>query len=384
MHKRVVGPAAIMLAGRVCGALLASVALLGACFSCPTTSSRPPMQTAPLFGPRQVVAPPIIPAEKAASRLQPEMTKRPFAFYYASYLVDSGYVNYEAAVDLPSGHVSYLDCNFSCDFSYPPAIYATGKSMLYMSNPPQIFEYALGQPSPTLTFDGECTGAIAASPNDDLFAIVGTGSSSTYCSTIGVYKPGSTTPYRTISTGVYNPSAMTIHDGDLYLSNGNDVVIYPHARAKPGTTITDGISGAFSFAFDKQNRLLVLNGSSVTIYPPGATSPITTITDGINAPTSLAVGPTGTVYVSSYSSGTITEYDDEQPTLSRTIGIQPPLVIAVDQKDGLYALAQGSGYVYSPFPSYVWHFRSKETSPNRKIEVNVGMRMLGAGLGAPW
>ncbi len=314
----------------------------------------------------------------AFARTRPPFNKTPFGMYLGGAIIDSSGVYFNEVIDLPSGTVYGLGTN-EFDFTY---IFATGKHMLYAIGPGSsnfLYEYALGQSTPTLAWNNDCAQVVAAAPNDDLFTNEVT-SSGCPTNVLAAYKPGATTPYRVISRGITTPVAVEIHGDDLYVSNGNNIVIFPRLGASTGRTITSGINGAFQLAFDAAGNLLVLNSNnSVTIYAPGASSPTTTITDGISGPSSLAVGPTGTVYVANAAANDITEYDNEQPALSRTIThpTHDPVEVAVDQNDTLFEVVQAT-------VCYIWEFPSGSTKSNGSIKIGSAYYINGAYAGTNW
>lgn len=160
---------------------------------------------------------------------------------------------------------------------------------LYVSNASAIEVYAQGSKR-TLSIPGSF-GAIAASPDDRLYAATST--------SVAVYTLRGAL-VRTLVAGIDAPSAFAFtHFGTAYVANAgqnfDQVTIYPRSGTKPGGEITIGIDMPSAMAFDRNGDLFVANAregtpGSVTIYAPGEDAPKRTLTKGINDPQALAFG----------------------------------------------------------------------------------------------
>jgi hypothetical protein len=116
---------------------------------------------------------------------------------------------------------------------------------------------------------------------------------------IAVYAPGDSSPTRTISQGITNPSMLrTDSSGNLGVLNFTNIAIYASGSNSPSKVITQGIAGAASMAFDQSNNLYVANvgatnsdPGSITVYAAGTYSLSETITKNIKRSSSVVVGP---------------------------------------------------------------------------------------------
>lgn len=169
---------------------------------------------------------------------------------------------------------------------------------------------------------------------------------------IDVYAPGSTTPSRTITDGIFDPISLAVDSaGNLYVANvfggtedcgstpGGTVTVYAPGSESVLYTIgaNDGICFPGRLAVDGENNLYVANGppgtetlGSVTVYAPGGKL-LRTITVGINAPDAIALDAAANVFVANTGANTVTEYRSGTSSLLRTIsdGVQYPEAIAV-------------------------------------------------------
>ncbi|HEY3675824.1 MAG TPA: hypothetical protein VGK84_07495 [Candidatus Tumulicola sp.] len=103
-------------------------------------------------------------------------------------------------------------------------------------------------------------------------------------------------------------------------------------------TVTHGVSGPSSIAFDGEGNLYVANDGQtkdVTVYSPDGRL-IRTITQGIDYPGHVALDSRGNLYVANYA-GPVTEYDLGLKKVTRTINAANQAgFIMLDAHDDLY------------------------------------------------
>lgn len=107
-------------------------------------------------------------------------------------------------------------------------------------------------------------------------------------------------PVRTITTGISTPISLAVdtqdplHSGFLYVANlgNNTVTAYKPGSTSVFGTISTGVSAPRAVAFDPTGNLLVANvgANTVTEYQPGASTPNTTFITG-SEPVALTVEP---------------------------------------------------------------------------------------------
>ena len=143
---------------------------------------------------------------------------------------------------------------------------------------------------------------------------------------ITVYPPGGVHVIRTIITH-NGPLALALNPAqDLFSVNNFNVTVYKPGTTSPYRTISDGISLPSTLAFDSAGNLYVANWgvnmfrSSISIYLPGQSSPTREITAGIGYPLSLAFDQAGNLYVANSALNTVTEYAPGSSKVERTIG----------------------------------------------------------------
>jgi sugar lactone lactonase YvrE len=128
---------------------------------------------------------------------------------------------------------------------------------------------------------------------------------------------------RKVTQGVHRPADIALDAaGNLYVANGAPhphVSIYPRDSASPSRTIDDGIDAPVALTVERDGRLAVANSprdgpSSVALYAPGSTKPAATFTNGVDHPSSIALDAGGSLYVANQGSssspgrGSVTVY----------------------------------------------------------------------------
>jgi DNA-binding beta-propeller fold protein YncE len=158
-----------------------------------------------------------------------------------------------------------------------------------------------------------------------------------------VYPHGGGQPARTITSGVWGPYALVVHAGKLFVANsGNDTVTaYGPAATQPKFTISHGIRGPESLAFDKAGDLYVANSNnnSVTEYLPGKLTQHRTITDGIAVPTAVLVDSNSNLFVANRRTNTVAVF---QLVVNH---LKPPRIIKGLHRPIAMAFADGALFV---------------------------------------
>jgi sugar lactone lactonase YvrE len=144
-------------------------------------------------------------------------------------------------------------------------------------------------------------------------------------SQITVYPPGGVHVIRTIITR-NGPLALAFNQAqDLFSVNNFNVTVYKPGTTSPYRTISEGISLPSTLALDSAGNLYVANWganmfrSSISIYLPGQSSPIREINKGIGYPLSLTFDQAGNLYVANSALSTVTEYAPGSSEVERTI-----------------------------------------------------------------
>jgi sugar lactone lactonase YvrE len=173
-----------------------------------------------------------------------------------------------------------------------------------------------------------------------------------------VYAPGATVPSYAITSGIYDPAALSADtSGRLFVANSthNEISVYPKGSATPSRKIVvaTGLDDPESIAFDAANDLFVANGyeSTVTVYPPGSSKVLRTITSGIVSPSVLTFDPAGNLYVGnlygdaggSIRSAFITVYapGKSEPMLKIKQDLHGPTYVMLFDRDSNLYVASG-------------------------------------------
>jgi len=120
------------------------------------------------------------------------------------------------------------------------------------------------------------------------------------------YKKGTTSPYTTITKGIFFPIGIAIdHFGNLYVANRDgasetNVVVYLPKHKSPARTITAGLTYPEGIGVDAKATLYVTNLIPGTIeeYRVGQSQPYREITKDMNGPVSVTFAKDGWFYVS--------------------------------------------------------------------------------------
>ncbi len=233
-------------------------------------------------------------------------------------------------------YVTNAGCPVSCSPYVPSTVtvYAPGKTSVLRTISQGIYV-------PTaLAFDG----------SGKLY-VANYGCESSSCSpsvpfAVTVYPAGKTSLLRTIYQGVSYPRALAFDtSGNLYVLDHIDwVSVYAPGKTKVLRTISQGVVDPWAMAFDRSGNLYLGNASNVTVYAPGKTKVLRTISRGINDLIALALDRSGKLYVGSVSNPHsksnphVTIYVAGKIKLLRTIsqGISCPNALAFDPSSNLY------------------------------------------------
>lgn len=122
-----------------------------------------------------------------------------------------------------------------------------------------------------------------------------------------------------VGYGWYGPTAITYHDGDLYVGNLHSFPIVDGSSmilkiTKSGTveTFVTGLTTVVGLAFDRRHRLYVLENTTGNPFPTPGTGKVLRIdrngtveeiATGLFLPTAMTFGPDGNLYVSNVGFG---------------------------------------------------------------------------------
>ncbi|MBV8198961.1 MAG: hypothetical protein JO263_12585, partial [Candidatus Eremiobacteraeota bacterium] len=167
------------------------------------------------------------------------------------------------------------------------------------------------------------------------------------------FKPGTSTPFRTITKGIGSPSFLVVDtNGTLYVDQTYDLSVqileYPAGQTSPAKTLSitekgEGEGGPMTL--DARGNLYVHTSfidnqpSRVYRFAPGKTTPENLQLNGLGATTGLTSDEFGNLYVSDAKGG-ISVYAPGQRNATREI--QPP---SNGYFDGFVATRSGKLYV---------------------------------------
>jgi sugar lactone lactonase YvrE len=171
--------------------------------------------------------------------------------------------------------------------------------------------------------------------------------------TVTEYPAGQYSPSVTLTQGMLYPNDVAVDSsGNVWVSNGKNVLKFPAGSSTPSETITDGVSGASGIAVGADgtvyvNNLVGTNASYVAVYPPGATKPKKTFGQGTLAyPIGITLDTTGNVYVGDFIEGAVFMFSHKNYKLRRTIVASPyfmqPGGVTIDVNNTLYVGGGGN------------------------------------------
>lgn len=159
----------------------------------------------------------------------------------------------------------------------------------------------------TISRDVRAPHAIAFDSHENLYVVNGSAEYHYLRPSISVFKPGTTSAFRRITTGgLRRPSLIAIDKADnVFVNTGSDGILeYAAGSSKVVRTITHGVSSVNALALDSRGTLYVANASQlpshgwISVYRPGETHEAYRITDGVNEPAALLLDQDDNLYVS--------------------------------------------------------------------------------------
>ncbi|HEY2473586.1 MAG TPA: hypothetical protein VGI19_02175 [Candidatus Cybelea sp.] len=176
-------------------------------------------------------------------------------------------------------------------------------------------------------------------------------------STVTVYKPGKTTPFKTYSPGSNPNYALVGGDGTVYISQGFVgcicITVYPPNSMMPELTIPlSGTGGSpMAMTLDGSNNLYVtLTNATVYEFAPGETQGTNLGLIGLHNPRGIAFDRKGDLVVAddplNFLSGYVDIYPRGKTQYSKQINVGPqPFQIAFGRNDAkLYVVNVSYGY----------------------------------------
>lgn len=145
---------------------------------------------------------------------------------------------------------------------------------------------------------------------------------------VGCAAPGGTT-FTGITPAQLHTQSTASGTRVLYVSDANTNAVYTfnpaNIAAGPTGKITSGINRPGDLAVDPSGDLYVANGNNVIVYKPRASTPFKTITSKFGKPSEVAISPDNTIAITFgggiLSSGTLVVFDKGSATPTRTIPI---------------------------------------------------------------
>lgn len=215
---------------------------------------------------------------------------------------------------------------------------------LYLTNLPDYY-YTNGsvtvyapsgtKPAATITNGIDQPNALAVDAAENLYV------SNAGSNTVTVYSLGATTAKITIAKGIASPRALAIDPktGDLYVANDgiwdrnrfvrSSIAVYAAGSTTPSRTISTGIDAPDALTIDAKGNLYVANDpplssapGSLSVYAADSARPVRTILNGIDKPTAVVVDGAGNVYVANgraHALGSVAEYTSGSTVPARTI-----------------------------------------------------------------
>jgi len=145
------------------------------------------------------------------------------------------------------------------------------------------------------------------------------------------YARGSTSPTRTLKTGLDTATGVAVDGGGtVYVSNkyARSVVVFAKGQSSPEATITANLTGPDGLATDRSGNLYIADssGDDVLKLAHGSSTPTSLQLSGIARPTGVAVDAAGHLYVANMlgASSNVTVYARGQTKPERTIVVPGP------------------------------------------------------------
>ncbi len=217
---------------------------------------------------------------------------------------------------------------------------------------PGVTEFASGSEKVVrrIPLEGSDSEAFALDGRGNLYVanVSSFGAENTY--SVRVYRPGATSPSRTIAGDGSALGAMATDDENLYLAAYDDskryacVCVYSLASGALVRKVTDGIRHPVGLAVDRSGKLYVANAAppaSVAVYARGGARRLRTISTGISSPSAIALSPSGELYVANdpeNAPGSIAVFSpgSSRPELTLSAGVNDPADLGFDRSGNLY------------------------------------------------
>lgn len=177
--------------------------------------------------------------------------------------------------------------------------------------------------------------------------------------TVTVYKPGTTTPFKTYSPGQNPVSVLVGSDRTLYIGQGLNGCLciseYAPGSSTPDLTIPlSGIGDPMAMTLDTKNNLYVsLTNATVYEFAPGETTGMSLGLSGLHNPRGLVFDRKGDLLVAddplSFTNGYVYVYPPSKTQYSKEIAVgAQPFQIAFGHKDAQLYVAN-VGYSYNGY-----------------------------------
>lgn len=187
-------------------------------------------------------------------------------------------------------------------------------------------------------------------------------------------------------TGVSKPVQIAVdRDGTIYVANAQtdamgdgSVTIYPRGSTTPSRTLSTGLNTSLGVAVDSAETIYVSNklAGSIEVFPKGKSAPSATITANLTGPDALAVDTAGNLFIADSSANDVLTLarGSKTPKSLGLSGLDRPTGLAIDSHGNLYVAnlvgAASKIAVYAP----------KTTKPSRVFTVRGPYNLIGEPL----
>lgn len=181
--------------------------------------------------------------------------------------------------------------------------------------------------------------------------------------TVLMFHNGQVTPSRRYTAGIDDPFSVAVgSDGTVYVANSGSyghlgtVAVYRNGSTTPSTTIHDFDGMALGVATDAANNLLIsyisaFNGAGqINIYAPGSTSG-RDLGVTLNTPYGITLDARGDYVVADEQNGLIDVFSPGARTLAKFTSALPVGVAFNSAQNLLYSADENNGVVVRAYPS---------------------------------